>query len=92
MANFLTYFKKYNPNLYSLLVSLLIAIWYNGITGMLNYYLPNRGPFISLILLVIPITIFITDNGRLDELYVPPQTQYPAIASTQQFQNVKDDE
>lgn len=87
MANFLSYYKKHNSNLYSLIVSLLLALWYNGITGILNYYLPNRGLFISTFLLVIPITIFLTDDGHLDELYAPPQMAYPILASTQHFQN-----
>jgi hypothetical protein len=77
MANFLTYYKKHNPNLYSLLVSLLLAIWYNGITGLLNYYWPVRGPNISIVFLLLPIIVFLTDDGHLDELYQPPGIQYP---------------
>lgn len=77
MANFLTYYKKYNPNLYSLLVSLLLALWYNGISGMLNYYWPSRGPHISVVFLLLPIILFLTDDGHLDELYKPPGIEYP---------------
>lgn len=71
MPNFLTYYKKHNSNIYSLLVSLLLAFWYNGIAGLINYYLPNRGPFISVVFLIIPIIMFLTDDGHLDELYKP---------------------
>ncbi len=69
MANFLTYYKKHNPNMYSLLVSFFLALWYNGISGLLNYYWPNRGPALSVIFLLVPLLIFLTDDGHLDELY-----------------------
>jgi len=82
MANFLTYYKKYNPNLYSLLVSLLLALWYNGISGMLNYYWPTRGPYISVVFLLLPIILFLTDDGHLDELYKPPGIAYPINQTT----------
>ena len=72
MPNFLTYSKKYNPNMYSLLVSFFLALWYNGISGLLNYYWPNRGPALSVIFLLIPLLIFLTDDGHLDELYRAP--------------------
>lgn len=72
MTNFLTYYKKHNPNIYSLLVSLLLALWYNGIAGLINYYWPDRGPSLSLVFLLLPIIIFLTDDGHLDELYTPP--------------------
>jgi len=79
------------------MVSLLLAMWYNGVTGIINYYLPNRGPFISIFLMTIPIFIFLTDDGRLNELYASSNIQYPILASTQDiqkqhFQNVKDEE
>lgn len=83
MANFLTYFKKNNPNMYSLIVSLLLALWYNGISGLINHYMPNRGPILSFSLLMIPLTIFLTDDGHLDELYLPSNIQYPVIISSQ---------
>ena len=92
MTNFLSHYKKYNPNLYSLMVSLLLAIWYNGVTGIINYYLPNRGPFISIFLIMVPIFVFLTDDGRLNELYAPSNIQYPILASAQHFQNVKDED
>lgn len=98
MTNFLSYYKKYHQNLYSLIVSLLLATWYNGVSGLLNYYLPNRGPFISIILLIIPLFIFLMDDGKLNELYLPPGIQYPIIASTtsttstQHFGNVPETE
>jgi hypothetical protein len=87
MANFLTYYKKNNPNLYSLLVSLLLALWYNGISGMLNYYWPSRGPKISIIFLVIPVILFLTDDGQLDELYATPGINYP-ISMKENNQNI----
>lgn len=89
MTNFLSYYKNYNKNLYSLIVSLLLAFWYNGITGIINYYLPNRGPYISIILMMLPLFIFMTDDGKLNELYAPPNIQYPILASTQHFQNIQ---
>lgn len=79
MTNFLTYYKKHNPNVYSLLVSLLLALWYNGISGLINYYWPNRGPNISVIFLTLPLIVFLTDDGHLDELYQSPGIKYPIV-------------
>lgn len=76
--NFLTYYKITNPNLYSLLVSLLLAVWYNGVAGLLNYYFPNRGLAMSMVLLIIPLTVFLMDDGDLGELYASPTVNYPA--------------
>jgi hypothetical protein len=81
MANFLTYLKKHNINLYSLVVSLLLALWYNGIAGLLNYWIPVRGPLISSILLLIPIVILLTDDGNLNELYNAPASIGSSIAT-----------
>lgn len=69
MANFLSYYRKYYPNIYALMVSVLLSLWYTGLTGLFNYYFPNRGPALSLIFLIIPLAIFIGDDNKLDELY-----------------------
>lgn len=89
MVNFLTYYKVTNPNVYSLLVSLLLAIWYNGISGLINYYWPVRGPALSLLFLIVPLVIFLSDDGKLEELYKAPNISYPinaaAISSQRQY-------
>ncbi len=82
MFNPLSYLKKNHQNLYSLLVSLLLALWYNGIAGLINYYMPNRGPLLSFSLLIIPLVVFLSDDGYLDELYKPTDIQYPVITTT----------
>ena len=69
MANFLTYYKYTKPNIYALMVSVLLALWYNGISGLFNYYFPDKGPILCLVFLLIPLIIFLTDDGKLDELY-----------------------
>lgn len=74
MVNILAYLRKNNVNAYSLVISLLLAIWYNGVAGVLNYYFPERPPYISLLLMVIPILLFLSDDGSLNELYNPIQT------------------
>ncbi|QKF94605.1 hypothetical protein QKU48_gp1147 [Fadolivirus algeromassiliense] len=79
----LSYLKKNNQNLYSLVVSLLLALWYNGISGLINHYMPNRGPMLSITLLIIPLAMFLSDDGHLDELYKPAEIQYPVISSAQ---------
>jgi len=73
MIKFMSYIKKNIPSLYALTISFFLALWYNGIAGLLNHYLPNRGLFISSILMIIPLIIFLTDDGHLDELYKPPE-------------------
>jgi len=81
---FLSSIKYFNENIYSLAVSLLLALWFNGVSGLINYYLPNRGLAISIVLLLIPLVVFLSDNGKLDELYKPPNIEYPILASTVQ--------
>ena len=61
--------KKTHANLYALYVSLLLALWFNGISSLLYYFLPVRGFILSVILMAIPLIIFIWDDGTLDELY-----------------------
>jgi len=73
MANFLTALKVSSPNMYCLIVSLLLAVWYNGIAGLLNYLFPDRGIVLSLLLIMIPIVIFLTNDGALNELYAYPK-------------------
>lgn len=82
MANFLTYIKNNNSNAYSLAVSILLIIWYNGLVGILNYLFPERGIVISFLLAFIPIIIFLTDDGNLDELYSSGSTTYEIAAAS----------
>lgn len=74
MVNVLAYLRKYNTNAYSLTISLLLAVWYNGIAGLINHYFPDRPPYVSLLIMTIPILIFLSDDGSLNELYNPLQT------------------
>ena len=82
MVNFLSHYKKNNKNLYSLMVSLLLAMWYNGISGFLNYLFPNRAAPLTLLLIFIPLVIFLTDDGKLDELYRGNDIDYPILGSS----------
>jgi len=74
MVNILAYLRKNNTNAYSLVISLLLAVWYNGVAGLLNHYFPERPPYISLLLMIVPILLFLSDDGSLNELYNPIQT------------------
>ncbi len=74
MVNILSYLRKNNVNTYSLAISLLLAIWYNGVAGLINYYFPERPPYVSLLLMSIPLLLFLSDDGSLNELYNPIQT------------------
>lgn len=78
----LSYLKAHNSNLYSAVVSLLLVIWFNGASGLLNHYIPERGLMTSLILLLIPAVLFFMDDGNLDKLYKPYNIEYPILSST----------
>ncbi|ARF09943.1 hypothetical protein Indivirus_6_9 [Indivirus ILV1] len=88
MANFLTYYRNHHQNLYALIISVLLSLWYNGLTGIFNYYFPNRGPALSLIFLIIPLAIFLGDDNKLDELYkvgdANPVTNITAASNSSQ--------
>lgn len=77
---FLSSLQHNHANIYSLIVSLLLAVWYNGISGAINYYLPERGPFILFLMLTIPLVVFLIDDGNLDELYTAPNIKYPILS------------
>lgn len=80
----LTNLKNNNPNIYSLVVSLLLAVWYNGISGALNYCFPEKSPFLLMVMLVFPVLFFLIDDGNLDELYTPPTSVIATAAAQQQ--------
>lgn len=65
----LGYLRKYYPNCYSVVIALILLIWYNGIAGVLNQILPDRSPIVSAVLIIIPILILLTDDGTLKHLY-----------------------
>ena len=81
MANFLTKLKKKYKNLHSLTVSLLLAIWYNGISSLINLWFPGRGFSIIMIMLLLPLVIFLIEDGGLDELYKDSSAANPATAA-----------
>lgn len=62
-------YKKSHPNAYSLYVSVLLALWFNGISTMINFIAPNRGFWSAILLMIIPIIFFFIDSGTLEELY-----------------------
>jgi hypothetical protein len=69
MFNLLQYLRKYHPNIFSLTVSFLLALWFNGIAGLINHLLPNRDVLVSVILMTVPVIILLFDDGNLDEIY-----------------------
>jgi len=85
MTNFLTWHRINHPNIYALMVSVLLSLWYTGLTGIFNYYFPNRGPALSLIFLMIPLIIFLGDDNKLDELHkigdINPSSNVAAITA-----------
>src|SRR5437016_13960708 len=62
-------YKKTHPNFYALYVSVLLALWFNGISTMINAVAPDRGIWGAIVLMVIPIVFFLVDSGTLEELY-----------------------
>lgn len=84
--------KKSHTNLYALYVSLLLAFWFNGIARLLNYFFPDANIIVAIILMVLPLAIFLWDDGTLDELQkieedvgaVPEEPSLIANVSTQQ--------
>ena len=80
MGSAISYVKKHNPNLYSLMTSLLLALWFNGVSGILHELIPNKNTNTYLLLMAFPLFIFLLDNGKLDELYHIPNV-YPINAA-----------
>lgn len=80
MGNIINYIKKHNPNVFSLMTSLLLALWFNGVSGLLHDLVPNKNTNIYLLLMVFPLFIFLLDNGNLNELNSMPDA-YPINAA-----------
>lgn len=74
--NFFYNLKRRNPNVYALIISVLTAIWFNGVSSMINIIVPDRGVYISLFMLIIPLILFLMDDGSLEELN-PNNNIYP---------------
>lgn len=66
MMNFI---KRKYENLYIILVSLMIGIWFNGIASLINYFFPNKNLIIIIILCTVPIIFFYLDDFSLSELH-----------------------
>jgi hypothetical protein len=86
MSNFITNLKKNHTNIYALVVSLLLAVWYNGISGLITVLFPNRGMSLSIIMLIVPVVFFLLEDGKLEELYKAPNVEYPVMASAYEAQ------
>ena len=74
--------KKTHPNMYALYASLLLALWFNGFANLLNNFFPVKGFALSLLLMLIPLVLFLWDDGTLDELYKIENNLIPAATSS----------
>ncbi|CAH6421005.1 Hypothetical protein KVN_LOCUS99 [uncultured virus] len=63
------YIKTEHQNLYIILISIFIAFWFIGITDLIRYFLPNRTILTSIILCIIAILFFLSDDSELSELH-----------------------
>ena len=83
-------YKKSHPNAYALYVSILLALWFNGIATMINFVAPERGLWSAMILMIIPIAFFFVDSGTLEELYRDEEAilHKPSIAAITQSNTV----
>lgn len=66
----LSYLRKYHRNIYSIIISFLLAVWFNGVSGLVTIWFPHKNVIISLMLMIIPILILMTDDGTLNAMYL----------------------
>lgn len=90
MTNIISWMKSWNPNVHALIITIFMAIWFNGIGTMINIFLPNRGIGIGALMLIIPLIVFLLDN-ELDEFglkntIIPINTNLADQPSTKPFE------
>lgn len=65
----INYIKNNYKNLYIILVSFMIGLWFNGISKLVHYVFPHKNISEILILLFVPVVFFYIDDNSLSELY-----------------------
>ena len=73
----LGFVKETHPNTYIIIVSIFLAIWFIGVTDIIRYVLPERSWKTSVIMCLIVLIIFFSDDEELSELHEsrPPETE-----------------
>lgn len=61
--------KASMPNVYILIVAISISLWFEGIGIITRYLIPGRDIHTGLLMCGIALTVFLMDDGNLNELY-----------------------
>ncbi len=64
----MNYIKKNYPNIYIIVAATSLALWFRGVHSFCEILVPTN-LFTSLIYCLIPILVFILDDGSLSELH-----------------------
>ena len=68
-------FKKKHPNIYIVIISICIVMWFRGITGIIDVlFVPSNKIFYFLIISLFPLLILYMDDFSFSELYNPITT------------------
>jgi hypothetical protein len=60
--------KKQYPNIYVIIISLAVALWFSGCNRLIDHFSPNNVEN-GLLLCVISLIIVYMDDGKLNELH-----------------------
>lgn len=60
--------NKY-PNTYIVIISVLVTLWFQGMTRIIDKLFPNKSLKINMWLMVIPLLLMYFGDGRLEEIY-----------------------
>ena len=57
------------PNIYIIIISILVTIWFQGMTRIIQHIFPDKNIYYNLLLMIVPAFILYVGDGRLDEIY-----------------------
>lgn len=57
------------PNFYIVCISILVTIWFQGMSRLINGFFPNNGISGNLLLMIVPALLLYFGDGKLEEIY-----------------------
>lgn len=61
-------FREAFPNLYIVIISFLVTLWFQGMTRVIEKWFPNKTN-VNVWLMIVPVLIMYFGDGRLEEIY-----------------------
>lgn len=57
------------PNGYIIIISILVTLWFQGMTRIIDKLFPNKSFRLNVCLMIVPVILMYFGDGRLEEIY-----------------------